>query len=776
MPLHSDTVPGLDLSLLPSGVEGPVDALLADRRRVQGTLLPLHDTDPFVLIVPAEGGAPVRHARSGVRALRVEAWDAATVDCDPPWPFHFAFADGQVLAGECVAAQLLPTGAWLSVRRGASHQRWYIGWADCVEAQVGRQVLRPGEVVPVTGEAAGDGATSCPADAAALWALLDAPRRAVQGTPRLGEALMRQGLIDRAGLQRALELQARISPHRLLGRLLVDTGVLSELQLRVALAEWLGVRVVDTRAMLPEADVLALVPRHQAEREGVLPLARRGDTLALLMADPFDKGLVDELHFATQLRIVPVMALPGSLLPAIHRAYASARAAPGDAEPARASVHDLALQLQSAPESAEAADADVVSESDNALVRLINSLIHEAVRRRASDIHIETADAPRQVRIRLRVDGELLPFIELPPRLRYAIVARIKIMSDLDISEHRKPQDGKIDFARFGGPPVELRVVTVPTTRGLEDVVLRLLAGHEPMPLDGIGLSAANLAALRGVVHKPYGLVLICGPTGCGKTTTLHSVMREINTPARKIWTAEDPVEITQEGLRQVQMNPRIGWTFAAAMRTFLRADPDVIMIGEMRDEETARIAIEASLTGHLVLSTLHTNSAPESITRLLEIGLDPFNFSDSLLAILAQRLVRRLCTHCREPRVAGDDELDSLAAQHLGPGGADDAPARAALRQRWQAAHADAAGRVLLYRPRGCDRCGGQGYLGRLGIHELMLADDAVRHHIRRREAAGVLQAAALAAGMQTLRQDGIDKVLAGLTDLAEVIAATNA
>lgn len=595
--------------------------------------------------------------------------------------------------------------------------------------------------------------------------------------PHLGQALLRAGLIDASTLQRALAVQARPGPHRTLGRILVDLGALSELRLRMAMAEWQGVRVVDPQALVPPADVLALLPRTVAERDGVLPLLLDDDTLTVLMADPWDHALLEQLRFATQRRIRPLMALPGSLMPAVHRAYAAAQARGAADAPARASLSDLAAQLRSVPEAAAPSDEEVFSESDNTLVRLVNSLVEEAVRRGASDIHIETADEPRPVRVRLRVDGELVPVLELPARLRFAIVARIKIMAELDIAEHRKPQDGKIDFARFGGAHVELRVVTVPTHRGLEDVVLRLLGGRKPMPLEEIGLAPRNLQALRTAAAKPYGLVLICGPTGCGKTTTLHSVLRDINTDGRKIWTAEDPVEITQEGLRQVQINARIGWTFAAAMRTFLRADPDVIMIGEMRDEETARIAVEASLTGHLVLSTLHTNSAPESIARLLEIGLDPYNFSDSLLAILAQRLVRTLCVHCSDSEVAGEDELDALAAQYLGTRDAAHADAaREALRQRWRAEHGDARGRIRLRRRRGCDHCGGTGYQGRMGIHELMLADDEVRRLIRHRGDAASLQAAALAGGMATLRQDGIAKVLAGLTDLPEVLAATNA
>ena len=595
--------------------------------------------------------------------------------------------------------------------------------------------------------------------------------------PHLGEALVERGLIGRDTLERALRLQARQRPHRLLGQWLVDAGALSPAALHTALSQWLGVPVVDLRHLQPQAEALARVPAAEAERESVLPLMVRDDTLVVAVPDPWDTRLLDELRFISQLRVLPVVALPGTLAGAVAQAYGQPALLPAAARGAPAqprSLRDLAAELSAAAD-AETDDAGgVVSEADNTLVRLVNRLIADAIEQRASDIHIETADAPRPVRIRLRVDGDLVRWLDLPARYRYALVARLKIMADLDISEHRKPQDGKIDFARFGGRKVELRMVTVPTVHGLEDVVLRLLSGLKPMPLDEIGLAPRNLAALRSVMAKPYGLILICGPTGSGKTTTLHSVMRELNTEQRKIWTAEDPVEITQEGLRQVQMNARIGWTFAAAMRTFLRADPDVIMIGEMRDEETAKIAVEASLTGHLVMSTLHTNSAPESITRLLEIGIDPFTFSDSLLAILAQRLVRRLCKACRAAEPLEGHALESLAHQYLdsgSTGGRDTGALIAGWRQRFGDAH----GRLLRYRAPGCEACGGSGYRGRLGLHELMLADDASRELIRHRAPAAQLQAAALAAGMVTLRQDGIEKTLAGLTDMHEVIAASN-
>ncbi|MDD2713828.1 MAG: GspE/PulE family protein [Simplicispira sp.] len=635
-----------------------------------------------------------------------------------------------------------------------------------------------------------------PKDADSLWRLINTPHPVVGNAHHLGQALVQAGLVTPAALQCGLQTQQQQQghgQHQPIGQILVAQGDLTQERLRQVIGSWLGEYTIDPSGLPPDAGALALVPRAVAERESVLPLLVRDDALVLLMADPLDRLLLDELRFLTQRRLVPLQAAPGTLLPAIARAYRTPPANPqaataprpqtqtkaaGNPPPLavqRTSAQELASDLNNTPAESDTPQADTISESDNTLVRLINSLITEAIAHRASDIHIETEPAPCNVRIRLRIDGDLAPYLELPARFRFAMVARIKIMASLDISEHRKPQDGKIDFARFGGPPVELRVVTVPTSHGLEDVVLRLLASAKPLPLEGIGLSPAHLLALRAVVHKSYGLVLVCGPTGCGKTTTLHSVVSDINTKGRKIWTAEDPIEITQAGLRQVQVNPRIGWTFAAAMRTFLRADPDVILIGEMRDEETARIAIEASLTGHLVLSTLHTNSAPESITRLLEIGLDPFNFSDSLLAILAQRLVRRLCLACREPHSADNDTLLAMASQYLASGAHNTPEARAAQVARWRSSHGDASGALTLWQRKGCSQCDGHGYRGRLGIHELMQSDDAIRQHIRQRASATEIRHTALQAGMRTLRQDGIDKVLQGLTDMPEVLAATN-
>jgi type II secretory ATPase GspE/PulE/Tfp pilus assembly ATPase PilB-like protein len=755
-----------------SPLQGPVEAVLDDRSVVRGILQPFRASDALVEVAMQVGGGvprPLRIKRESLRALKLSGWPDTPFTESAPMPFRFEFDDAQALTGECVWATMDAHGAWLRVvRADGAKEFWFVDGRDCLRATL--------DGAPLAARPASfrRNAPARPESPDALWRLISKRQSSRDRGWTLPEALVRGGWIDQAALQRARAAWTQSGEPPPLERVLVETGVISEERLRMARAEWMGLCVIDPRGLECEPAALALLPPTLADRCQGLPLSLRGDALAVLVADPSDQAVLDELRFITQKRVIPVMAMPGTL-PSMVRGDCGAATGAGAASDrvgASSDARTLADALMTAPEASSDRSADVVTEADSALVRLVNSVIAEAIARRASDIHVETADAPRHVRIRLRIDGEMLPFVELPARLRFAVVARLKIMAELDISEHRRPQDGKIDFARFGGPHVELRVVTVPTSHGLEDVVLRLLGGLRPRPLEEIDLTAANLADLRAAARKPYGLILICGPTGCGKTTTLHSVMRELNTDARKIWTAEDPIEITQEGLRQVQTNAQIGWTFAAAMRTFLRADPDVIMIGEMRDEETAHIAIEASLTGHLVLSTLHTNSAPESITRLLEIGLDPFTFSDSLLAILAQRLVRRLCVDCRKTVILDEAELDAMA-RHAVAGDVD--PARlASMKERWRSLHGDEQGQIRIFRRHGCRACDGHGYRGRLAIHELMLASEAIRMHIRRRDAASALQATALAAGMRTLRQDGIDKVLAGLTDLSEVLSAT--
>src|SRR5438105_5838498 len=389
-------------------------------------------------------------------------------------------------------------------------------------------------------------------------------------------------------------------------------------------------------------------------------------------------------------------------------------------------------------EALEGAGTDEVSAAaDNELVKLVNKVIVDAYNQNASDIHIEPYPGKAKTEIRFRKDGSLGPYIEVPASYRAAIAARIKIMCDLDISEKRKPQDGKIKFKKFGPIDIELRVATIPSAGGVEDVVMRILAAGEPIPLEKLGLTPINKERLEKTVSKPYGLFYVCGPTGSGKTTTLHSILKFLNTTDTKIWTAEDPVEITQKGLRQVQVNRKAGLDFAVVMKAFLRADPDIIMVGEMRDKETTATGIEASLTGHLVFATLHTNSAPESIIRLLDMGMDPFNFSDALLGILAQRLAKRLCS-CKQGYTPEAAELTAFLREYCEElmntprFKADPKGSMEAVYKEWVKTYGNNRGQLAFYKPVGCDKCGGSGFKGRCGLHELLIATDKLKKLIQ--------------------------------------------
>jgi type II secretory ATPase GspE/PulE/Tfp pilus assembly ATPase PilB-like protein len=443
-------------------------------------------------------------------------------------------------------------------------------------------------------------------------------------------------------------------------------------------------------------------------------------------------------------------------------------------------VGDLLSAMDDGESESDSGD-EVSAAADNELVKLVNKVIIDAYQQGASDIHIEPGMGKDRVTIRFRRDGSLQKYIEIPYSFRSAIVARIKIMCDLDISEKRRPQDGKIKFKKFGPLDIELRVATLPTAGSIEDVVMRILAAGEPIPLEKLGLLPHNEERLKATVSKPYGLFFVCGPTGSGKTTTLHSVLKSLNTPDTKIWTAEDPVEITQKGLRQVQINKKAGLDFAVIMRAFLRADPDIIMVGEMRDAETTGIGIEASLTGHLVFATLHTNSAPESIIRLLDMGMDPFNFADALLGILAQRLAKRLCSKCREAYVPESAEMRHFLTEYCEElmysesFKRDGKAAQEAIYQDWVKRYANDKGQFTLYRARedgDCEVCGGTGYKGRVGLHELMVGTDAVKKLIQEHARVAQLLAQALEDGMRTLKQDGMEKVLQGITNMKQVRA----
>ena len=419
-------------------------------------------------------------------------------------------------------------------------------------------------------------------------------------------------------------------------------------------------------------------------------------------------------------------------------------------------IEDILSVMQEETEEIEEAEGEV-GEEDSMVVKLVNKIILDAHARGASDIHIEPFPDKEDTQVRTRIDGDCVVYQTIPFSYRNAVVSRIKIMSNLDIDERRKPQDGKIKFKKSDGHDIELRVATLPTQGGVEDVVMRLLDAGEPLPLDKIGFTKRNYANFTRAISAPYGIVFVCGPTGSGKTTTLHSALKYLNKPETKIWTAEDPVEITQKGLRQVQVKPKIGFDFAAAMRSFLRADPDVIMVGEMRDRETASIGIQASLTGHLVLSTLHTNSAPESITRLLDMGMDPFNFSDAILCILAQRLARTLCKDCKRSYHPSAEEYTSLVREY-GPN---------SFGENVNIQYTD---ELMLNRPVGCRSCNNRGYRGRMALHELLMGTDEIKLLVQNRAKVDMIRTQAVKDGMITLKQDGVEKIFAGPLELQQV------
>jgi type II secretory ATPase GspE/PulE/Tfp pilus assembly ATPase PilB-like protein len=604
---------------------------------------------------------------------------------------------------------------------------------------------------------------------------------------RVGEALTRLGFVTQEQLEKALALQTGSETVQPLGELLIGMGVLTRRDLNTALARKMGYPMVNVGQFPVEHAALKRVPLTTARRLMVLPLLARSGLTVMAMVDPTRRRTLEELEFLTRGRVIATLGDEKQIPAAISAAYERLGlgewqqddAAPVEDTTEATSGNELleSMEFQQQGKDTPEEEGPLIAESDNTLVRLINTMIIEAANRGVSDIHVECQPRNAKVRIRFRKDGLLMPYLELPHTYRSALVARLKIMADLDISERRKPQDGKIDFRKFSPKHrLELRIATIPTSGGLEDVVMRLLSSAKPLPMDKLGLSPDNFDNLRTAVTRPYGMVLCVGPTGSGKTTTLHSVLSFVSTPERKIWTAEDPIEITQPALRQVQVNPKIDWTFAKALRSFLRADPDIIMVGEIRDAETAKIAIEASLTGHLLLSTLHTNSAAETVTRLIDMGMDPFNFADSLLAVLAQRLARRFCLHCRTSEPASKVQVDELLEDYLRMFPDGSRPARQYVLNEWLT-HYGQDGQLHRYQATGCNQCHGSGMSGRVGLHELLTVTPALRRMIQVNARAEDLATEAFRGGQfRTLRQDGILKVLAGLTSMDEVRANSNA
>jgi type II secretory ATPase GspE/PulE/Tfp pilus assembly ATPase PilB-like protein len=500
-----------------------------------------------------------------------------------------------------------------------------------------------------------------------------------------------------------------------------------------------------------DADLMRTLNHDYLKKHLWLPVARRGQLLDVLTHDPHDFERGWDIR-----RTFPGMTIRYCVgLRRDIEGFLGALPTPGSGT----AIGTLLTELveDAPPEPMPDVSGGPIDENDSLIVRLTNHLIGEADRLGASDVHLEPCLGNKDMNIRFRVDGTCFSYTKVPASYRRALISRIKIMANLDIAERRKPQDGKIRFKLVNQRNIELRVATLPTAGGNEDAVLRLLTAKEPMPLEAMEFLAGTLQTIKMLSGKPHGIFLCVGPTGSGKTTLLHAILQHINTEERKIWTAEDPVEISQEGLRQLQIHPKIGLDFATAMRAFLRADPDVIMIGEMRDKETADIAIEASLTGHLVFSTLHTNSAVETVIRLLDLGCDAFNFADAMLGVLATRLCKRICAACKESYRPSRAEYDELLEAQGAEAGASVVPTQDQL---------------LLVRGHGCAQCHGSGFKGRVPLHELLVGTNEIKQLIQCRARTADMLKAALESGMQTLLQDGIRKVVQGLTTYRQVRA----
>ncbi len=576
------------------------------------------------------------------------------------------------------------------------------------------------------------------------------PRKMTMGRSLL-DCIAYRGLIKQADLDAAIE--ESLSREIDLETLLLDKYRVPKSALGSALSEFYQCPYVsyDERTVI-DPDLLKNLSFDYLRRSAWIPLKRQGTVLDIVINDPHDleKGLDIRRAFpGTTIRFAVGLRrdIEQYLLVATGQANGGSIT-----EILGELVDEAGIERNGEAESGE------IDENDSAIVRLANQVIAEAYRLGASDVHIEPYSDRKETAVRFRVDGSCFTYMKIPAVYRRAIVSRLKIMANLDIAERRKPQDGKIRYKLAKDREIELRVATLPTAGNNEDVVLRLLTAKETMPLEAMDFSPDVLQTVRELSEHPHGIFLCVGPTGSGKTTTLHAVMKHINTDERKIWTAEDPIEITQEGLRQVQVHPKIGFTFAAAMRAFLRADPDVITIGEMRDKETADIAIEASLTGHLVMSTLHTNSAVETVTRLLDMGCDSFNFADAMLGILAMRLCKRICLHCKESYHPTQQEYDELV---LGYGA-----------RYWEKLGVAYTDDLTLYRGRGCDACNHSGFKGRVALHELLVGSEEIKNLIQARARTAEILSVAMRDGMVTLLQNGIQKVLKGLTTYRQVRA----
>jgi len=564
---------------------------------------------------------------------------------------------------------------------------------------------------------------------------------------RVGEILIDAGLITKKQLEDALASQ-KSGKRKKIGTLLIERKFVTESQILSALATKFKMRFVDLEDIVPNARALTALPIGMIDRLQVFPIDDNDGRLVVATSRPTDTSIGDVLRFYLGRRVELAVATAEQIKKAIEKYYAKYKDI----------LEDLIDEM---PEDDIAVEEDLddfaVDETDSQIIKLVNKILLDGYQRGVSDIHLEPGPAGQPLQERHRIDGSCESTHKIPRSFNKAIISRIKILSNLDISERRRPQSGKI-IVSYKNKKIEYRVEITPTIGGNEDAVIRVLTASTPFALKDMGFSPSNLKGIEEILSKPYGLILCVGPTGSGKSTTLHSALKHISTPALKIWTVEDPVEITQDGLRQVQVHQAIGFTFQEALRSFLRADPDVIMVGEMRDLETAKIGIEASLTGHLVLSTLHTNSATETVVRLIEMGLDPLSFSDSLLGVLAQRLARKLCEKCKKTYHPDIEEYDEIV----------DAYNSELFKAHNMPTYND---NFSLMKEGECGECYGIGYKGRIAIHELLLGTEGVKKAIKQRLMVEEIFALAMQEGMKTLKMDGIQKVFQGITDLSQIL-----
>lgn len=551
---------------------------------------------------------------------------------------------------------------------------------------------------------------------------------------QLGEILLDEGLVSEAQLLAAMDEQ--VSMGTSLGRTLVELGILSEAQLVRALAAQVGMEFVDLDEYPVDRSAVALVPAALCRRYSVLPIAVRDGALVLATADPANVVAVDDVRAAAHRPVVPVVATYDNVLRAIDRFCR----ADGEMEDLSSAFEEEIAE----PETDLSRLGDFVDD-DAPIVRYVNLLVTQAITDRASDIHIEPTE--HDLRVRYRIDGVLHEMQRSPKNIQGGVISRVKIMSDIDIAEKRKPQDGRMSV-NHNGRKIDLRVATLPTVWG-EKIVMRILDNSTAsLDLRDLSFLDHNYATYHESYTKPYGMILVTGPTGSGKSTTLYATLNAVSKPEINVITVEDPVEYRLPGINQVQVNPKAGLTFAAALRSILRSDPDVVLLGEIRDHETAQIAVEAALTGHLVLSTLHTNDAPSAVTRLTEMGIEPFLVGSALDCVVAQRLARRLCPKCKEPYMPTPAELE-------------------AARFPWM------PGEPLpqLFRPAGCVACSKTGYKGRLALHEVMSVTEEIERHAVAHSSSAEIGATAVKQGMRTLRDDGWFKVAAGDTSIEEIL-----